>query len=38
MKKVSASQVATDAQAPESPLPPQIQEALGELLRARLEP
>jgi putative transposase len=37
MKKVPASQVATDAEAPESPLPPQIQEALGELVGAAKE-
>jgi transposase-like protein len=37
MKKVPASKVATTAQAPESPLPPQIQEALGELVGAAKE-
>lgn len=37
MKKVPASKVATTAEAPESPLPPQIQEALGELLGAAKE-
>ena len=37
MKKVPASQVATDAEAPENPLPPQIQEALGELVGAAKE-
>jgi putative transposase len=37
MKKVPASKVATTAQAPESPLPPQIQEALGELAGAAKE-
>jgi hypothetical protein len=35
MKKVPAPKVATSAQAPESPLPAQIQEALGELVGAR---
>ncbi|MEX2448185.1 MAG: hypothetical protein WD404_05505 [Solirubrobacterales bacterium] len=34
MKKVPAPKVATSAQPPESPLPPQIQEALGELVGA----
>ena len=29
MKKVSAPEVVTTLEAPESPLPPQIQEALG---------
>jgi putative transposase len=37
MKKVPTPQVATAAQAPESPLPPQIQEALGELVGAAKE-
>jgi|SRR5680860_575540 len=37
MKKVPASKVATTAEAPESPLPPQIQEALGELVGAAKE-
>ena len=37
MKKVTAPKVATTAQAPESPLPPQIQEALGELVGAAKE-
>lgn len=37
MKEVPASQVATTAEAPESPLPPQIQEALGELVGAAKE-
>lgn len=32
MKKVPASKVVTTLEAPESPLPPQIQEALGELV------
>lgn len=32
MKKVPAPKVATTKEAPESPLPPQIQEALGELV------
>jgi putative transposase len=37
MKKVSGPQVVTDAEALESPLPPQIQEALGELVGAARE-
>lgn len=37
MKKVPAPKVATTAQAPESPLPPQIQEGLGELVGAAKE-
>jgi len=37
MKKVTAPKVATAAQAPEIPLPPQIQEALGELVGAAKE-
>ncbi|MGH2903948.1 MAG: IS256 family transposase [Solirubrobacteraceae bacterium] len=37
MKKVPASKVATTEEAPESPLPPQIQEALGELVGAARE-
>ncbi|HEY8630982.1 MAG TPA: IS256 family transposase [Gaiellaceae bacterium] len=37
MKKVSAAEVATALEAPESPLPPQIQEALGELVGAARE-
>lgn len=37
MKKVPAPKVATTAEAPESPLPPQIQEALGELVGAARE-
>ncbi len=37
MKKVSASKVVTTAAAIESPLPPQIQEALGELVGAARE-
>jgi len=37
MKKVAAPKVATTAKAPESPLPPQIQEALGELVGAAKE-
>ncbi|HEY6395933.1 MAG TPA: IS256 family transposase [Solirubrobacteraceae bacterium] len=37
MKKVSRPEVATTAQAIESPLPPQIQEALGELVGAARE-
>lgn len=32
MKKVSGAEVVTTVEAPESPLPPQIQEALGELV------
>jgi putative transposase len=37
MKKVSAAEVATTLEVPESPLPPQIQEALGELVGAAKE-
>jgi hypothetical protein len=37
MKKVSAPKVVTTAAAIESPLPPQIQEALGELVGAARE-
>lgn len=37
MKKVSGPQVVTTAEALESPLPPQIQEALGELVGAARE-
>src|ERR1035437_8832079 len=37
MKKVSAAEVATALEVPESPLPPQIQEALGELVGAARE-
>ena len=37
MKKVPASKVATTAEAAESPLPPKIQEALGELVGAARE-
>jgi len=37
MKKVPAPKVATTAGAPESPLPPQISEALGELVGAARE-
>ena len=37
MKKVSGPQVVTTLQAAESPLPPQIQEALGELVGAARE-
>ncbi|HZD88327.1 MAG TPA: IS256 family transposase [Gaiellaceae bacterium] len=37
MKKVPAAKVAASAEAPESPLPPQIQEALGELVGAAKE-
>ena len=37
MKKVSGPQVVTPAEAVESPLPPQIQEALGELVGAARE-
>lgn len=37
MKKVPASQVATAAEAPEGPLPPQLQEALGALVGAAKE-
>ena len=37
MKKVSGPQVVTPAEALESPLPPQIQEALGELVGAARE-
>ena len=37
MKKVSGPQVVTTLEASESPLPPQIQEALGELVGAARE-
>ena len=37
MKKVPAPEVVTTLEAPESPLPPQIQEALGELVGAAKE-
>ena len=37
MKKVSGPQVVTSAEALESPLPPRIQEALGELVGAARE-
>jgi hypothetical protein len=37
MKKVPAPKVVTTLEAPESPLPPQIQEALGELVGAAKE-
>jgi putative transposase len=37
MQKVAASKVVTTLEAPESPLPPQIQEALGELVGAARE-
>ena len=37
MKKVSGPQVVTPAEALESPLPPRIQEALGELVGAARE-
>jgi putative transposase len=37
MKKVPATKVATTAEAPESSLPPQIQEALGEMVGAARE-
>jgi len=37
MKKVSGPQVVTPAQAGERPLPPQVQEALGELVGAARE-
>ena len=37
MKKVPASQVVTTLQASESPLSPQVQEALGELVGAARE-
>ncbi len=37
MKKVSGPEVVTAAEALESPLPPQIQEALGELVGAARE-
>ncbi len=37
MKKVPATRVVTDLEAPESPLPAQIQEALGELVGAARE-
>jgi putative transposase len=37
MKKVSASKVATRAEAPDSPLPPKVQEALGEMVGAARE-
>ena len=37
MKKVSAPEVVTTLEGPESPLPPQIQEALGELVGAARE-
>jgi len=35
MKKVAATKVATASELAESPLPPQIQEALGELVGQR---
>jgi hypothetical protein len=37
MKKVPAPKVITTLEAPESPLPPEIQEALGELVGAAKE-
>ncbi len=37
MKKVSAPEVVTALEATESPLPPKIQEALGELVGAAKE-
>ncbi len=37
MKKVPAREVVTTAEAPQSPLPPEIQEALGELVGAARE-
>ena len=37
MKKVLATKVVTTLQATESPLPPRIQEALGELVGAARE-
>src|ERR1700736_4858437 len=37
MKKVPAPEVVTTLEAPESPLPPQIQEAFGELVGAAKE-
>jgi hypothetical protein len=37
MKKVSGPQVVTSVGALESPLPPQVQEALGELVGAARE-
>ena len=37
MEKVPSAKVVTDLEAPESPLPPQIQEALGELVGAAKE-
>jgi len=37
VKKLSAPKVVTTLEAPESPLPPQIQEALGELVGAAKE-
>ena len=37
MEKVPASKVVTALQASESPLPPQVQEALGELVGAARE-
>ncbi len=37
MKKVPAPKVVTTLEAPESPLPPQIQEVLGELVGAARE-
>jgi hypothetical protein len=37
MKKVSAPMVVTTLEATESPLPPQIQDALGELVGAARE-
>jgi hypothetical protein len=37
MKKVSGPQVVTPVEASESPLPAEIQEALGELVRAARE-
>ena len=37
MKKVSAAEVVTAVEVPERPLPPRIQEALGELVGAARE-
>ncbi len=37
MKKVPATKVATASELAESPLPPQVQEALGELVGAARE-
>lgn len=37
MKKVPASKVATTTEAADSPLPPKVQEALGEMVGAARE-